>query len=162
MKATKTFLTALSLLTLVTVFGCGGSTDLDQVSGTVTYNGQPLEGATVSFLPDSSDGILAVGTTDTNGQYILAAPLKKGTGQGAFAGKYKVTIAKKEADPDPNEQLYQRGEITYSEYQSRRAKGGSRPVRNLIPARYGNARQSDLTAEVLAKTKNEFNFDLVD
>ena len=45
----------LVLLTCASLAGCGGAPDgMVEVSGTVTWNGQPLETGFVSFIPDPS------------------------------------------------------------------------------------------------------------
>lgn len=57
--------------TLIFVSGCGGddTPPLGEVSGTITLDGQPLEGVIVVFKPES--GRAATGTTDASGQYTL-------------------------------------------------------------------------------------------
>jgi hypothetical protein len=161
MNMKKVFWAALSL-SLVAFIGCGPDPNLGQVSGVVTYRGEPVEGATVTFLPVDGDGVLAVSKTDTNGRYVLVAPVaKKGVSQGAFRGKYNVTIRKLEVIPSEVDRLYEEGKITYQELQDRGGGGGG-TSRDLLPIRYRNAPQSGLEAEVKAKTQNEFNFELVD
>jgi len=160
MNTSRIFLAALSL-SLAAVLGCGPDPNLGQVSGVVTYKGEPVAGATVSFLPVSDEGILAVGTTDADGRYVLVAPVQaKGVSKGAFAGKYNVTVRKLEVTPSENARLYQEGKITYSELQSRGGSGGG-TSRDLLPLQYRDVRKSGLEAEVQARKKNEFNFDLV-
>jgi len=58
---------AFALLAVVIVLaGCGGGgPDLVPVKGKVTYKGQPLSGASVTFHP--ATGPLATGTTDASG-----------------------------------------------------------------------------------------------
>ena len=161
MNTTRVFLVMLPLL-FAAVVGCGPDPRLGQVSGVVTYRGAPVEGVTVAFFPVSTDGILAVGTTDADGRYVLAAPVqKKGVSQGAFSGKYNVTVRKLEVTPSANDLLYQEGKITYDELQSRGGGGGG-TSRDILPLRYRDVQQSGLEADVQAKTRNEFNFDLVD
>ena len=160
MKTTKVFLAVLSL-SFAAVLGCGNGHDLNRVSGMVTFNGEPLAGATITFTPEDPQGVLAVGSTDSSGRFVLAAPVQSGVTQGAMSGRYRVTIAKRETTPCPDSIAYQEGRITYDELQSR-GGGGSGTSRDLIPARYGNAQQSGLEAEVVPNADNEFNFDLVD
>ena len=161
MNTSRMFLAVL-VLSSVTIMGCGPDPNLGQVRGVVTYKGEPVEGATVSFLPTSSDGVLAVGTTNADGEYVLAAPVqKKGVSRGAFSGKYNVTVRKLEVTPSANDLLYQEGKITYDELQ-RRGRGGGGTSRDLLPIRYRDAQKSGLEADVQAKTQNEFNFELVD
>jgi hypothetical protein len=60
--------TSWSIL-LVAVVGCGG-TDIPTaaVTGTITVNGKPVEGVTVSFVPDAKIRP-SVGITDAKGRY---------------------------------------------------------------------------------------------
>ncbi|QDT27322.1 hypothetical protein Enr10x_26390 [Gimesia panareensis] len=64
----------LALLALCVSFtGCGGGLndqpDLGLVTGTMTFEGSPLSGASVTFMPDS--GRPASATTDAAGNYEL-------------------------------------------------------------------------------------------
>jgi hypothetical protein len=65
------------------------------VAGTVTYNGQPIEGATISFFAQD-DALRAArtptpkGTTDASGQFQLTTYKKD---DGAPAGSYKVAVS---------------------------------------------------------------------
>ena len=88
------------------VSGCG--TNLAQVSGVVTVDGQPLRGgddvhATVYFQPASRDGASAAGRLDENGVYHLSC----GSQEGISPGEYVVTfsasqmIRGKDADDAP-------------------------------------------------------------
>lgn len=82
-----TFLLLPSMLTLIV--GCGGSDlpELGQVSGVVTLNGQPVDGANVEFIPQS--GRPSLGITDAQGKYTL---LYLTTVEGAVVGSHTVVI----------------------------------------------------------------------
>jgi len=79
------------------LFGCGRNPNLPpiaEVTGTVTLNGQPLEGAQVSFDPQVTPGGMgrsSTGTTDKDGKFFLwyNADIK-----GASLGKHNVVIRK--------------------------------------------------------------------
>src|SRR5690349_20378951 len=61
-------------LALVGLAGCGPNVKLNTVpaAGKVTYNGQAVEGATVTFFPvDPNSGKPALGTTDSAGNFTL-------------------------------------------------------------------------------------------
>lgn len=75
--------------------GCGDSSkpELGTVSGTVTLNGRPLEGATVTF--QHSQKRFSRGTTDANGRYELNYIRDI---QGAAIGKHRVVIRCKGPD----------------------------------------------------------------
>jgi hypothetical protein len=87
---------ARSLLGLAAFLALGcGSKDLVPVSGTVTLNGKPLVGATVTFLSVADEGSAYAGTsslgkTDKDGHYSLQTT--KGA-KGARVGKYRVSIS---------------------------------------------------------------------
>ena len=87
------FCCALGLVSLF-VAGCGGGvgSDFGAVSGTVTMDGAPLEGASVTFQPEmASGGSPSYGTTDANGKYELMFTFSK---KGAMLGEHKVSISK--------------------------------------------------------------------
>ncbi len=75
------------------VAGCGGGRGdanlpkLVPVSGTVTLDGKPLSGATVSFLPvGATRGRTCYGATDAEGRYELMLDEEhKGAPEGEFA-----------------------------------------------------------------------------
>jgi len=76
--------------------GCGESgPKLVPVSGTVTLNGKPLEGASIAFQPTSQDGIPAGDVTGPDGNYKA---ITKGR-SGVMPGKYKVVVTKSLIDP---------------------------------------------------------------
>lgn len=82
----------LSTLALsATLFGCGGGADTPElvpVSGTVTVDGQPVEGVTVMFAPKAS-GRKATGVTNSEGRYELVYTAGN---YGATPGEYRVVI----------------------------------------------------------------------
>ncbi len=70
--------------------GCGGASGppLGKVSGTITLDGQPLAGASVSFSP-MDGGRSSTGVTDSSGHYSLEYSLDK---SGALVGEHEVRI----------------------------------------------------------------------
>ena len=121
--------------------GCGSSQPKTlPVTGTVFYRGAAVEGAEVMFM--ATDGPSARGTTDAQGRFRL---MTFKPGDGAVAGSYKVAVTKREEMPDPKQ--------PDSPYKL---------TRDLLPARYRNPAQTDLTAEVKAGQPNDFRFELVD
>jgi hypothetical protein len=60
------------------------------VNGSVTLDGKPLSGATVTFMPvDATSGRMAGGITDDDGQFQLTT---FDEGDGALPGEYKATV----------------------------------------------------------------------
>jgi hypothetical protein len=128
----------------------GGSDRPDVVpaSGTITYNGSAVEGATVVLVPEaSSGGYAASGLTDADGRFELStfAP-----DAGAVPGKYKVSVTKIEA---PASAAGPEGGHDESE---------TPPPKDLLPAKYKDAAKSELTAEIPADGTDELTFDLKD
>lgn len=67
----------------------GGIPRLLPVQGVVTVDGQPLEGAVVTFLPTDQQGSLTVAETNADGNYMLKYQGMPGTA----SGSYKVGIS---------------------------------------------------------------------
>ena len=83
---------------LITALGCSqGDPNLATVSGEVTQNGTPVDGAKVTFHStvevEGKKGHSYSATTDSSGKYLLATVGKE---RGIPPGMYKVTITKLE------------------------------------------------------------------
>jgi hypothetical protein len=148
---------------IVVLLGCAADVGpaTHSVSGTVTLNGAPTEGITVSFVPDGS-GQNAVGTTDASGNYKLTTRKKD---DGAVAGRYKVTFAKYEGGPS---EVAAAGEVhadyditnEYPEGYDESAAAEIEPSKNLLPDKYAEPSTSGLTAEVVeGENKHDFNLE---
>ena len=94
---------AAGFLALVAMIGCsnkGGT--LATVSGVVTHNGTPVEGARIVFHSTVEvDGKPVPGfgaQTDSSGKYVIASAGKE---PGIPPGMYKVTIVKYEGAKPP-------------------------------------------------------------
>ncbi len=116
--------------------GCGTSTPpLAEVSGTVTYHGQPLPGGVVIFTPDESKGStgpIATATIQPDGRFTL----QTGPTPGAVAGWHRVSVVSV-SETDPTPAGYQFAIPT-----------------SLIPERYRNPDLSGLSREVHRGEKN--------
>jgi hypothetical protein len=134
---------------LVAAAGCDGRRTPVPVEGTVTLDGNPVEGATVTFhlLGDDKEGRPATGQTDKTGTFHL----KTGTEAGARPGEYKVVIVKsvlagpkrKMPDfPDTPEGRSQRDRFLWKQF------GDDEPYRNVLPDRYGDLKATPLTCQV--------------
>jgi len=115
--------------------GCGAGTT--SVSGVVTLDGKPVEGASVSFTPVAEkDGGVggSYGKTDAEGRYTLRTVA--GDRTGAAVGKHKVTITLSKSDPNNPEGA----------------------AKELIPAKYNT--KSELTFDVPSGGTDSANFEL--
>ena len=136
------------------VAGCGGPAmpKVYPATGTVTYKGEPLADATVSFVP--SVGAPSDGKTDAQGKFTIMTNGKPGARAGAckvtvskFAGASSMPAAPKPEDMMKMYEKKKKGEVEKGE----------------IPAKYGRPDTSGLGAEVTTDgAKNVFNFDLKD
>ncbi len=84
------------IASLAIVTGCGGSSGgnrvaVHKVKGVVTFEGKPVEGATVAFSPKTPKTPSATGITDAQGTYVLTT---YNYGDGAAEGTYKVKVYK--------------------------------------------------------------------
>lgn len=68
--------------------GCGGPKPV-KVSGVITLNGEPVEGANVQFVPMDDSKRPATGFTDKTGKFELTSFENK---DGALPGEYKVVV----------------------------------------------------------------------
>ncbi len=77
--------------------GCGPGLTLVPVSGRVTTDGDPLEGASVVFLPSvpNPDGESSYGVSGPDGRYVVQTEGKRGV----VPGKYRVLVSKTVMDP---------------------------------------------------------------
>jgi len=129
MASARFFILAISTSLLL---GCTASDapKTAPVSGTVTMDGKPLAGASVTFFP-TSKGPMATGNTNEKGEFTL---MTNHPGDGAPVGTHRVAIGNAE--------------------EGRRRSGPN------IPDRYGQPGTSGLTAEVKPGQKNVVRFEL--
>lgn len=138
--------------------GCTGSSDkykqdrpaVVPAEGVITYKGQPVEGATVVFIPTTGSHA-ASAYTDSSGRFSMAAFPPD---PGVVPGSYRVTVTKLNVSGGGG------GSPTGFVHDD-----GFRPpvpAGSLVPAKYSDANMSDLTAEVPEGGKTDFTFDLQD
>ncbi len=150
-------------LAALAILGCnqgGSSLDTVPVSGVITLDGKPVEGAVVTFAPTSTTGTAASGKTDASGRYQLTT---QNPGDGALPGSYNVIVSKTEGDSTTSSVIkpgMTDEEATRAVMEARDAAGGVDPViKDVLPVKYKSTAESGLKAEV-APGKGEFNFDL--
>ena len=92
--------TCLILFALLVISGCGG-TSTHPVTGVVTLDGAPLQGAHVIFYPIEGGRTNSIDVTDAAGAYDLTYTSTK---TGAMIGDYKILILKPKG-PEEKETL---------------------------------------------------------
>jgi hypothetical protein len=153
-------LCAVSLALLVA--GCssapGDRPELVPVSGTVVYNGKPIEGAEVAFWAEGAPRP-AKGLTDAEGKFSLSM---FDFNDGAVPGANKVTVSKVAAAvgsaTDPTAALSDPTRMASQMQQAAKAK----PPKNEFPAKYNSQSTTPLTETVTAGQENAFVIQLTD
>lgn len=118
--------------------GCGSKTGRQPVSGSVSYKGQPLDNATVTFFAASGPPGPLCGALVRRGEFTVPAE------QGLEPGSYKVAVS----------MVVPGGELTPEE----KAAGASPKGKESLPEKYNAA--TTLTAEVKPGQPNRFDFKL--
>jgi hypothetical protein len=148
---------------LLVMTSCGADDGLGKrfpVSGTVTYNGAPVEKGEISFVSEDVRSNIGASGQIINGSYTLSTG---GNNDGAQAGKYKVTITAKEdylakAKADfQREMKKETSDYIPPQYVAK----AEAAAKSLIPPGYGDTRTTTLTAEVKPQS-NTIPFELSD
>lgn len=87
----RMFSLLIALVSLIAT-GCGKSSTLAEVEGTVKLRGQPLPSVQVEFIPDPANGTKgprSVGITDESGHFQLVCDNQR---DGAVAGRHLVVV----------------------------------------------------------------------
>lgn len=134
MLKTNHILLLSTTLIFVLAFGCQRGPALGTVSGTVTFNGEPLRYAYVVFQPIDPPGTYGSAYTDETGEYTLRFSVNR---DGAPIGKHQVSIRAAKGDELPDD--------------------APKTVRIRLPEKYND--QTELVREVKAG-HNEFDFEL--
>jgi hypothetical protein len=145
---------ALYVVLAVVVAGCSKSADPNRpktvpVTATVTYQGKPVEEATVMLIPTVPKSNGATGKSDASGATKFTT---FDAGDGVVAGKYNVVISKTTVQGAPTEEESRK----YVE------KGQQPPLGKIVeglPEKYKSETTSGLTADV-AEGTTELKFDL--
>jgi hypothetical protein len=139
--------------------GCGSKPTsrepVYKISGTVHYKGSPVAGADITFLCEEKNRS-AFGRTNDKGEFKLTTFAMN---DGAVPGKHLVMVTKIEASgPSPKV-----AEITDQAYEPPKP-GQSTDVKpkNAIPAKYGDAKKTDLFALVEAGDNPPMKLELTD
>ena len=152
--------------------GCtGGGDDLKiaPAGGMVKYNGGPLAGANVTFMPDK--GPLAMAVTDLKGEFKLATGGMKGCALGPATVAVSIPGADDSGSTPPGmgssspktaaefaEMSQKMAEATIASQ-----KEASTKKKSLIPSKYKDTKTSGLSYTISSDaSKNQFTIELKD
>ena len=158
-QAVRSLVVVATCCLAIGAVGCGRKgPDVQFVTGVVRLDGEPLEGAIVSFSPREGEGLAAVGTTQGDGRFTLNAAASR-PGSGTTTGEYVVLVDKTEyaefPDIAPDDPLYGTREHDRLIYEAQ-----ATPPKWITPRLYAEVDSSPLTA-VVERGHNEFVFELV-
>jgi hypothetical protein len=151
-----------TILVVLLFFGCGGVKldGLVMVRGIVTYKGQPLEGATIGFVPKNFKNGDRVGTgmTDARGKFELRT-----IGElGVLPNDYCVIVIKNIEDIDNNQTPLPNNKSPNPKQKNNPASRPSKKFKSLIPTHYNNAQNSGLNFIVGNEGLKDVKIELVD
>lgn len=136
------------LFTLVGIAGCGsgdGNPPTYPVTGTVTYQGKPVEGADIVFVPSTPEALAAFAKSDADGKFAMRT---FEPGDGVVAGSYKVKVVKLEPGDVEETPVFESSEEEAEFY----VEGDPvTPPKNLLPRKYADHNASGLTVTVAAE-----------
>ena len=167
----------LTLLAAAVLAGCGKKTSSIKtypVTGTVTYNGKPVAGATVAYVSKNPEAPRSTGVTDPDGRfsvttYVGASEILKG----APAGDYQVTIVKMsvpatgggETNNMDSMSDIERQQAMQKMWQQKKATD-TRPKddrpKSEIPEKYGKLESSGFSVTVVVGENDPREFKLTD
>jgi hypothetical protein len=94
---------AITVVALIAVSGCGDARRAS-MSGSVTLNGQPVNGGTISIIPEAATDSIAVWGDINNGHYSLSGGSGLTVGTNRVEIRWPKTTGRKVALPPPARQ----------------------------------------------------------
>jgi len=154
-------LTAL-FAAVVSLSGCGKRGGFATVSGVVTHNGSPVDGAKIIFHStvevDGKPAQAYGAQTDSSGKYVIAT---SGRDQpGIPPGLYKVTVVKYEGKGMTPGEGMDAGQIDAALSDTGGTAKGAGLINNLLPMMYAKPETSKLSATIEVGKNKDVNFDL--
>jgi len=152
-------LCVVALVLTVPFSGCSKSRlkGLVAAEGVVTFNGAPVEGASVLFAPKSigTEAASATATTDKDGKFKLTT---LDPGDGVYPGEYYVTVIKDRVEGGPT---LEDAKLSHDEYQAKEAAGEFKQVTiRELPATYADMNTSGLIETIPPEGKKNITLAL--
>jgi hypothetical protein len=163
LKVTR-ILQCVAGLSLTFALGCGVESDRPQtypVSGTVMYNGEAVDGATVAFWTEGAPRS-ATGVTGAEGKFQLSM---YEANDGAPAGNQVITVSKVEAGAaaatNPSTEAMN-DTSKLAEMMAANGSNGPKGPKSLLPTKYSKQDTTPLKETVAADGENTFVLQLAD
>lgn len=152
----RTFLSLIGL-SLLLLPGCGPAMPKTvTASGTLTMDGEPLDGASITLLHES--GVTATAKTDSNGRFSLRTVVGSDMVDGAMPGLHQVGVAKTITEGGSE---IQAGE---SERDMVKRMAGSMTSaikqKYVVPQQFGNPQSSKLSLDVPGAGSDKLSLDI--
>lgn len=151
---------AIAFCWLGLVIGCGGNDEdriaLVPVTGKVLLGGKALEGATITFIPDSTNKPTTDGVDVTGGEGTFS--MKYRNRVGLAPGKYKVVVGKPRQAGGDSKGSADLLSPYMSNLAAQAATGAGAKAEKPWP--YGDASTTPLKHEVSATGDSDLQFDL--
>jgi uncharacterized protein DUF6795 len=145
----------LSAAAMLICLGCGESPRVAPVSGTITYDGKPLVGASITTQPIATESMKAgsgsFATTDDQGKFELE--LVKPAMKGAIIADHRVMISRADGGQATDKKTAADGEVEYWTDDPR----GGKDVGRGWPKQFTDG---SLRLSVPPEGKTDANFDL--
>ena len=149
---------SVAVLSVLFVGGCGGDASdrpmVAPVKGTVTYEGKPVEGASVAFWTDGAPRA-ALGVTNAQGEFQLTT---FESGDGAVPGEHTVTVTKTSVAQNQTETVEVEDLTKFAE--TTMASENAAPQKSLLPEKYGIQGTTPLRKTVSPDGPNELTIEL--
>ncbi|MDR2115259.1 MAG: carboxypeptidase-like regulatory domain-containing protein [Planctomycetaceae bacterium] len=116
------------LLFVVAITGCGSGIKYLPVTGTLTIDGVPMEGVTLSFVPISG-GTTASATTNAQGEFSVTTS----NHNGCISGEYNIIVFKLE-----------QSQLPAASQTSVGPPHGPPVIKNLLPPKFAKTETSGL------------------
>ena len=172
MKSIQSSIRVAAAATLL-LAGCGdGRPDLPQVyevTGAVRYQGEPVNKAIVTFIPEDPSGKSGRAITKDDGSFTARTFFSASADEeGLIPGRYKVTIFKDESDPDAPSAVTnasgttnEAGETVFTgEVGKIQQNAQSMIAQSALPATYNDPQSTPLQIEVTTEEDQTHLFDI--
>lgn len=147
---------SLALAAVLLCLGCSKKSAAPAtfpVTGTVTYKGKPVEGASVSLVPSDPKVRSATGITNADGKFEVSTYYSSNeTPLGAMPGEYSVTVSKTSMPMIPEG-------LTPEQQMAIVTKAG--PQKDLLPPMYLNPLTTPFKVKVTDTAPEPLKIDLM-